>query len=406
MSPLSKRLSSVLVILSFFIIAGGVRGFLGLEGFEGNNNNVFQEYNRYIFFVSYFFMIVALLLNGVNESEIRYYLLLFITVFLFIFITKDIEYSLFKFAALLGASFLSLYLVALGNVAKSLKLCFAALSIVCIAGIAISVLLPEFGVHSDYEHFGKWKGSFGHKNWFGKLAFLSLFVSVALLYLNVNRLLRYQCYILIGLSLFIIYKTSSSTSLFTTVITISLFCCANFFHSFKQSKFLLMTVIIVASAFIQLVLNLILIVVGKDSSFSGRDLIWEGAFQAISDKPLFGYGFYGFWKPEREGVWNYMPEEWIDKLSDTHSGYLGMLIDFGFVFSSLFFILYFFIMFKSFELGKTYKNFYIYFCWLLTYAVYNLVETSFFRINDVLFVFTVFVLGSFLVSLRKVNSPI
>jgi exopolysaccharide production protein ExoQ len=62
-------------------------------------------------------------------------------------------------------------------------------------------------------------------------------------------------------------------------------------------------------------------VVNRDEHLTGRSEIWEMVLPFAMQRPLFGFGIGGFWLDERRSA----------IASDSHNGYLDILIDFGFV---------------------------------------------------------------------------
>ncbi len=70
-------------------------------------------------------------------------------------------------------------------------------------------------------------------------------------------------------------------------------------------------------------------IMGKNLTFTGRNVIWHYCFEKAFQKPLFGYGFDVFWES------SLITEEFYARFNFTpphaHNGYLGVLIDGGIV---------------------------------------------------------------------------
>jgi len=62
------------------------------------------------------------------------------------------------------------------------------------------------------------------------------------------------------------------------------------------------------------------------ASLTGRMPVWRSALQDIAERPLFGYGYGGFWTPEREVEYAFQ-HDW--KFSHSHSVYLETLLSVG-----------------------------------------------------------------------------
>jgi len=81
---------------------------------------------------------------------------------------------------------------------------------------------------------------------------------------------------------------------------------------------------IVAVLFVEIILNIL----GRDISLSGRTDIWQGVLEMVKEKPTLGYGFYAAWRSEQvayviERVWVWTPS--------AHNSYLHCLVDLGIV---------------------------------------------------------------------------
>jgi exopolysaccharide production protein ExoQ len=64
------------------------------------------------------------------------------------------------------------------------------------------------------------------------------------------------------------------------------------------------------------------------NSLTGRVPIWEKALHDIAARPIFGYGYGGYWTPQR--VWDYLREvDW--QISHVHSVYLETMLNIGVV---------------------------------------------------------------------------
>ena len=109
--------------------------------------------------------------------------------------------------------------------------------------------------------------------------------------------------------------------------------------------------------------------VGRDSTLTGRTEIWAGLLPDVMRAPFVGYGFSGFWDPER--IWHH-------QIGQAHNGYLEVCLGLGF------FGLVFLAMFLLSSTRKAttllahdsdWGSFYL--CVLLMVAVHNITESSF-----------------------------
>jgi O-antigen ligase len=76
--------------------------------------------------------------------------------------------------------------------------------------------------------------------------------------------------------------------------------------------------------------GVLLSLIGRDPTFTGRTDIWDALLQAISHKPLLGYGYLAFWGLDSE------PRYWLAQAVDWdapsgHNGWLDLAISLGIV---------------------------------------------------------------------------
>ncbi|MEW6187421.1 MAG: O-antigen ligase family protein [Thermodesulfobacteriota bacterium] len=106
----------------------------------------------------------------------------------------------------------------------------------------------------------------------------------------------------------------------------------------------------------------------RDETLTGRTEIWEVTLPIAMQRPFVGFGVGGFWTEEYRNTL---------KHSDPHSGYLGTLLDFGFVGLLVFSVFLLIscgkaqkVMTEDFDWGS------LWFCILLMVVFHNMVETS------------------------------
>jgi exopolysaccharide production protein ExoQ len=66
---------------------------------------------------------------------------------------------------------------------------------------------------------------------------------------------------------------------------------------------------------------------GKDTTFTGRDVIWAFALKYIALRPFFGYGYYGFWIAQQDAALEYLG--WNP--NQAHNGFLDLALNEGLV---------------------------------------------------------------------------
>jgi exopolysaccharide production protein ExoQ len=91
-----------------------------------------------------------------------------------------------------------------------------------------------------------------------------------------------------------------------------------------------------AAEAVGLSLNRLLLALFGDVTFTGRTDIWDFAWRHIHERPLFGYGFNGFWGIGDESPALASGDELIASILQAHNGYLDILIETGLVGFALF----------------------------------------------------------------------
>jgi exopolysaccharide production protein ExoQ len=159
-------------------------------------------------------------------------------------------------------------------------------------------------------------GVFESKNQLGFFTSLMLLAAVALLIDGRQPVsARLLGGVALVLALPLLVLTRSGTAIVSAVLA-SLVLVANFAFSqlsrFERVRLLGAGVVIMVPIAILLVVagddvaGLLLDLMGKDATLTGRTLLWAHALQLIPQHPLFGYGYQAFWRQdtvEAESLW-------------------------------------------------------------------------------------------------------
>jgi exopolysaccharide production protein ExoQ len=194
-------------------------------------------------------------------------------------------------------------------------------------------LLPTFGLHqysdvSQGVHAGAWRGVYQHKNFLGQIAATFL---AALLFVGRAVLPAWWRWTLIALLAVLIGFSISASALAIPPVTYVLVWTTMIAGNKTRSRALLLTLPIVVGGYFAM--GAILTALGRDASFSGRDVVWSQAFDAIQDRMLAGYGFVSL----SYGDFAYKLVQ-TTGLVDPHSAYLDLLLGTGIVGLLLFLI--------------------------------------------------------------------
>ena len=168
-----------------------------------------------------------------------------------------------------------------------------------------------------------WQGIFPTKNYLGNI----MAIGVVMVFLERGRW-----------SLTRVLKLSLCTALillsqsFTSVVCVAVCCIAIFYiRRTRRVKLLLVGTLTSLLVLIAVVLpnfiSLALGASGKDTTLTGRDVIWAFALKYIALKPFFGYGYFDFWNSQADAALEYLG--WNP--NQAHNGFLDLALNEGLV---------------------------------------------------------------------------
>jgi O-antigen ligase len=190
------------------------------------------------------------------------------------------------------------------------------------------LVVPEWTL----DHEGRFKGIHSHKNELGVIMSLAIFVFL-------DHWIRYRRTITVFagiLALIMLLASASKTSIALTFLLVPVFLIL---HLDRRQAFN------VTMLFIAVGLTLVTAVTLSDAlglwgmklddlwqreTFTNRTLLWEYARFKISQQPLLGYGFGGFWgtDPVRALAFH-DASDFVRQFGQAHNGYLGIALELG-----------------------------------------------------------------------------
>lgn len=225
-----------------------------------------------------------------------------------------------------------LYFATRFDLKQQVRLIAAALALGAIFSTIFAIGFPRVGI--DEVHAPAWKGIYDSKNTFGSIMVI---MSIAFFSLPIehwyDRLIKWGG---IGFSTSLILLSTSKTAL---VVSIVFMVLMNLYQKFqwqgKRSVVLINLGILAASCVaVGLITNwtLLLDLLGRDATFTGRTYIWQVTLEHLWERPWFGYGRSTFWAPESP-----FPKQISYFLSQNfsaphaHSGYIDTALDAGLI---------------------------------------------------------------------------
>jgi O-antigen ligase len=201
-------------------------------------------------------------------------------------------------------------------------LCLAMLLVIVLAFIA-----PTYVI--DYSnHLGALKGLSVHKNLFGEY----MAVAVMLLLLIRFRHFDWLRYLFLAAAVALLLLSRSATSLFVCVLVVAGMPLWHWARLKRSQRLLvcLITLLIVPLAiyFIAGNADLLIRVLGRDATLTGRTEIWAKVWPFFEKHPVLGYGYDAFWtglKGESASV--VIQSGWM--VPHAHNGFLDLGLSLG-----------------------------------------------------------------------------
>lgn len=214
-----------------------------------------------------------------------------------------------------------------------------AFEVMVFLSVIVLALLPSYGV-SHGAHSGDWRGAFYHKNAAGSvmaMAFMTFALVPPALFTPRRR------WTLVALSSLLLYKADASTGFVAVIVVIAAQAVWSLFMLKRKAlvgSILATYPLVVLGSFLYVkYANAVFHIFGKSTSFSGRDRLWAGVIDAISLRPLLGYGYASFWDPAG-GQLFLIQERSPFVPGSAHNGFLNLMLHLGIVGLLLFAIFY------------------------------------------------------------------
>lgn len=178
-----------------------------------------------------------------------------------------------------------------------------AFAVIIAASLFFALALPHLGIVQATQNKGAWRGAFLEKNIFGTylvLASATAFVGV-MAFRGWKRRMAFGAWIV---CILLLLPSRATTALLIALSIPFAAFALHVVHAPRARAYaalgIALPAIAVAIAAGLLFSTSILDLIGKDSSLTGRDELWEYALKAIQERP-FGFGFGSFW--DEAGPW-------------------------------------------------------------------------------------------------------
>ncbi len=234
--------------------------------------------------------------------------------------------------SLLVTTLFAFYLAERFNERQQMELLTLVGACVGMGSVIAALGWPEFGI--DHQlHEGAWQGLFTQKNACAEATLFLLTPAFALP--AIGRYGQTLRALYLALGLIIILMTQSRTGWAIALIYLGFAGSLRVLRRFGRKDLLPLTALFFVSAGAMVVgvlayPLLVLSMIGRSGSFSGRAQIWGAIVASILRRPLGGYGFDAFWSMlNGEATRVFSATGWV--VTSAHSGFLNVALELGLV---------------------------------------------------------------------------
>lgn len=207
--------------------------------------------------------------------------------------------------------------------------------LVCSVSAVASLLQPS--VFPDPPG-GDFRGMFSQKNVLGEVMVGGVIAGLHGMRLKRGQSFRYIC--AVALCTIVAVMSRSGTSVFAIFVLFGIDIVGRFYLKKGAAKTIatgLAVALIPVAVYFAIDSDVILDVLGKDRSLTGRTLIWPYVIDAIRERPIFGWGFSAFWSPVNPSALEITREVGFGfSITSAHNGLLGLLLQIGVIGTALF----------------------------------------------------------------------
>jgi O-antigen ligase len=215
------------------------------------------------------------------------------------------------------------------SIARLLQLLFVTGFIVTVLCFLAVVLMPS----TAYFHTGEWQGLFGHKNALGGAMAAEITAGICLFLYGWRRAFVAGA---VAFSTLVLIMSGSGSALVVAAIPFVLLPPMFAYRKGVAAFMMTLGLVIMALAAVLFVIDLydinvvdvVLGRLGKDSTLSGRTVLWDFAIDAFEYKPWLGYGYKGYWSGADSTAYllKFVVEQdlWM-----FHNNFLEVLVGFG-----------------------------------------------------------------------------
>lgn len=239
-------------------------------------------------------------------------------------------FTLRRSMGLVFTSIFGIYLASRYSLKEQLHLLVWALGIVALLSLLFVIVPPHYGIENQGVYTGVWRGIYHHKNPLGH--FMALSTIVFLLLNHARGVYKYFKWLAISCSFALLLFSTAKNPLisFLTILVLFPICKSLRWHYTLKIPFLVTAVLLggAIAIFCLSDTSAVLGAFGKDTTFTGRTLLWYLLLNMGLQHPWLGYGYSAFWQGwdgPSAMIWNVM--SW--QPNHAHNGLLQLWLDLG-----------------------------------------------------------------------------
>lgn len=243
----------------------------------------------------------------------------------------DPELSFRRGVALLATTLMGVYLAARFDWLTALRLLGVVWFGLMAASLVAGLIAPGFAQMSEI-HVGAWMGGWSEKNALGGHAARASFLFAFLAWRDATHRKWWACGLVVAILLLLLSR--SATALLAAVLGLGILFAAWWLLKGRLWSLALVwsgvvVVGLVALAYLTMP-DIVLGLLGKDETLTGRTEIWASLGDAIEKKPLLGYGYLAYWGVDSETRY------WLERAvgwnaPSGHNGWLDLAVSLGLV---------------------------------------------------------------------------
>jgi len=232
---------------------------------------------------------------------------------------------------LIGCSVLAIYLGFMIPLLTTLRVTAVVLGVIMLASLAAAVLMPSVG-RQEYEGAIVWSGIMNSKNALGFWASIAVLLYITLSASTQSVFLKLLCYLLAGVSLFLLIRSDSATSLLAMLVAGSLSLYLYIAFRFQLGFVRMVVLALLFGGLLGFALSNIdtAQILGRSGDLTGRGEVWRQTWKLIMAKPLTGYGYGSIWFPNDATLWiqqSLTDFTWV--VYHAHNGFLQVASEIG-----------------------------------------------------------------------------